>query len=128
MINKKTIGIILLTTLLLSTVGAISCIQKVDAANSGYSAQLIGELGEASTVLIYSQIDATIKIPIPDDNMVPTADFITVPVSTGAMGSGSFISVDGYIATAGHVVFSLTHTDITQVLYVTPLLLRVSRV
>jgi len=126
MINRKTIGIILLTTLLLFTVGTISCIQKVAAANSGYSAQLIGELGEASTVLIYSQIDATIKIPIPDDNMVPTADFITVPVSTGAMGSGSFISADGYIATAGHVVFSLTHTDITQDLYVKPLLVDAS--
>jgi hypothetical protein len=87
---------------------------------------LIGELGEASTVLIYSQIDAIIRIPIPDENMVPTADFITVPVSTGAMGSGSFISADGYIATAGHVVFSLTHTDITQDLYVKPLLVDAS--
>jgi serine protease Do len=126
MINRKTLEIIVLATLLLSTVGFISSIQKVAAANDGYSVQLIGELGEASTVLIYSQIEATIKIPIPDDNMAPTADFITVPVSTGTMGSGSFISADGYIATAGHVVFSLTHTDITQDLTVKPLLVDAS--
>lgn len=124
--NRKIIGIALLATLLLSTMGVIGSIEKVAAANGGYSTQLIGELGEASTVLIYSQIDAIIKIPTPDADWVPTTDFFTVAVSTGAMGSGSFISADGYIATAGHVVFALTHTDITQDLYVKPLLVDAS--
>ncbi|HEX9863154.1 MAG TPA: serine protease [Candidatus Bathyarchaeia archaeon] len=126
MINTKIIRIALLATLLLVTMGFNGSIGKVAAANSGYSTQLIGELGEASTVLIYAQIDAIIRIPVPDADWGPTADFFTVSVSTGAMGSGSFISADGYIATAGHVVFALTHTDITQDLYVKPLLVDAS--
>jgi serine protease Do len=128
MTDKKVIGIVILAVLLLSTFGGLSGAQTVAAATptSGYSTQIIGELGEASTVLIYSQIEATIKIPVPDADMAPTADFISVPVSTAAMGSGSFISSDGYIATAGHVVYSLTHTDISQDLYVKPLLVDAS--
>lgn len=118
MIKTKLLGIALLMIMLTSICGTLSIIPQTSAADaSSYSPALIGELGEASTVLIYSQIDATIKIPIPDDNGVPTADFITVPVSTDAMGSGSFVTSTGYILTAGHVVFSFTHTDIAQDLY-----------
>lgn len=116
--SKRTIGTILLATLLISMLGASVNIQKGLAADTGYSAAMIGELGEASTVLIYSQIDATVKIFIPDEDWVPTTQYILVPVSTGAMGSGSFVSANGYIATAGHVVFSFTHTNIAQDLYV----------
>jgi serine protease Do len=116
--SKKAIATILLATLLISMFGFSINIQKASAANTGYSAAMIGELGEASTVLIYSQIDATVKIFIPDENWVPTTQYILVPVSTGAMGSGSFVSANGYIATAGHVVFSFTHTSIDQDLYV----------
>jgi serine protease Do len=88
------------------------------AATTAYSPQYIGELGEASTVLIYSQIDATIKVFIPDENWVPTNEYVLVPVTTGAIGSGFFVNSNGYIATAGHVVFSFTHTSIDQDLYV----------
>lgn len=116
--SKRTIGTILLATLLISMLGVSVNIQKGLAADTGYSAAMIGELGEASTVLIYSQIDATVKIFIPDEDWVPTTQYILVPVSTGAMGSGSFVSANGYIATAGHVVFSFTHTNIAQDLYV----------
>ncbi len=118
MVKAKLIGIILLTLMLTSFSGISSIIPQVSAAdNTSLSPALIGELGEASTVLIYSQIDATIKVPIPDDNWLPTTDFVSVPVSTAAMGSGSFVSSTGYILTAGHVVFSFTHTDIAQDLY-----------
>jgi len=86
-------------------------------AASVYSSSLIAELGEASTVLIYSQVDANIKIFYPDNDWVPTTTYFLVPVSIAAVGSGFFVSADGYIVTAGHVIFSFTHTDITQDLY-----------
>lgn len=84
------------------------------SAESSYSAGLIAELGEASTVLIYSQIDATVKVYVPDENWLPTTDYILVPVTVGTMGSGFFVSSNGYIVTAGHVIFCFTHTDFTQ--------------
>jgi serine protease Do len=115
--NNKPVGAILLTMLLASMLGAFTNIQGCTATSSGYSPAMIGELGEAATVLIYSQIDATVKIYIPDANWVPTAQYILVPVTTGAMGSGAFVTANGYIVTAGHVVFSFTHTNIAQDLY-----------
>jgi S1-C subfamily serine protease len=87
------------------------------AATTTYSPSLIAELGEASTVLIYSQIDANIKVYYPDVNWVPTTTYFLVPVSVWAVGSGFFVSADGYIVTAGHVIFCFTHKDITQDLY-----------
>jgi len=69
-------------------------------------------------VLIYSQIDATVKVYIPDENWIPTNDYILVLASVGAMGSGFFVNSNGYIATAGHVVFSFTHTAIAEDIYV----------
>ena len=116
--KTKLIGTILLILMLTSVSGTLSIIPQVSAADTTtLSPALIGELGEASTVLIYSQIDATIKVPIPDANWVPTTDYVSVPVSTAAVGSGSFVSSTGYILTAGHVVFAFTHTDIAQDLY-----------
>ena len=87
------------------------------AATEEYSSAMIAELGEASTVLIYAQIDATIKIYVPDANWVPTTEYFLVPVSIAAMGSGFFVTADGYIITAGHVLFCFTHQDLTQDLY-----------
>jgi serine protease Do len=116
----------LLLTLIASMSGALVNTSQVCAADGDYSNATIGEMGEASTVLIYSQIDANIKIYIPDDNFVPTTEYILVAVSTGAMGSGSFVSSNGYIATAGHVVFSFTHTNIDQDLYVKYMLVDIS--
>jgi len=124
--RNNTIGTILLAMLLTSTFGVLVNTQRSTAANSGYSPAMIGELGEAATVLIYSQIDATVKIYVPDANWVPTTQYILVPVSTGAMGSGSFVSANGYIVTAGHVVFSFTHTNIAQDLYVKYFLINAS--
>jgi serine protease Do len=110
--NNKVLGVIFLLAL-----SALMAMPNCSAATT-YSPQFIGELGEASTVLIYSQIDATIKVFIPDENWVPTNEYIDVPVSTGAIGSGFFVNPSGYIATAGHVVFSFTHTSIEQDIYV----------
>lgn len=113
--NTKVLGTILL--LALSVLIAIPNCMAVTATTT-HSAAFIGELGEASTVLIYSQLDATIKVYIPDINWIPTTQYILVPVTIGACGSGFFVNSNGYIATAGHVVFSFTHTDIAQDLYV----------
>jgi S1-C subfamily serine protease len=87
------------------------------AANEEYSPIIITELGYASTVLIYSQIDANIKLYYPDVNWVPTTQYFIIPVSIAALGSGFFVTADGYIITAGHVIFCFTHKDLTQDLY-----------
>jgi len=115
--NSRLMGMMLLATLLASMFGTLVLIDRCSAATGGYSPAFIGELGEASTVLIYSQIDASIKVYIPDANWVPTPQYILVPVTAGAMGSGAFVNSNGYIVTAGHVVFSFTHTNVAQDLY-----------
>ena len=114
--SNKPEGTILLVLLFASSFGAFTNVGRSPSI-SGYTPAMIGELGEAATVLIYSQIDATVKIYVPDANWIPTAEYILVSVSTGAMGSGAFVTSNGYIVTAGHVVFSFTHTDIAQDLY-----------
>jgi S1-C subfamily serine protease len=118
MMNNKQVGAILLAMLIASVLGAFTNVQRCATTSNGYSPAMIGELGEAATLLIYSQIDATVKIYIPDANWLPTTQYILVPVTIGAMGSGFFVNANGYIATAGHVVFSFTHTNIAQDLYV----------
>lgn len=118
--NMKTSKAIVLTFLLMLFVANCSFLINAPlsfAAGGSYSTGFIAEMGEASTVLIYSQVDATVRVYVPDQNWQPTTAYLLVPVSVGAMGSGFFVSSDGYIVTAGHVVFSLTHTDITQDLY-----------
>jgi serine protease Do len=117
MVKIKPIGIMLLVILAIASTGTLTVIPQSFAVNEGYSPALIAELGEASTVLIYSRIDATVKVFIWNDNWQPTTDYILVPITVGALGSGFFVSSDGYIVTAGHVLFSFTHTDITQDLY-----------
>jgi len=111
--NSKVLG-----TILLLALSTLIISPNCSAATTTLSQAYIGELGEAATVLIYSQIDANIKVYIPDANWIPTTQYILVPVTDGAMGSGFFVNSNGYIATAGHVVFSFTHTDIAQDLYI----------
>jgi S1-C subfamily serine protease len=81
---------------------------------SAYSSGLIAELGEASTMLIYSQISATVNLPVPDANMQPTANVLSIPVTSGVAGSGFFVDSSGYIVTAGHVVFCFTQENYAQ--------------
>jgi len=88
--------------------------QLCRAATEGYSPAMIAELGEAATMLVYCQIDADIKIYIPDMNWTPTTTYFTVAVSVSTMGSGFFVSEEGYIVTARHCIFCFTHKDITQ--------------
>jgi hypothetical protein len=112
--NQKTIGFALLLTLCTANFAMFINLPLCSAAANGYPPGLIAELGEASTVLIYSQIDATVKVYVPDENWLPTTDYILVPVTIGTIGSGFFVSSVGYIVTAGHVLFCFTHTDFTQ--------------
>ncbi len=103
-----------LLLLLTANISIMAETQLCRAATEGYSPAMIAELGEAATMLIYCQIDADIKIYVPDMNWTPTTDYFTVAVSVSTMGSGFFVSKDGYIVTAGHCIFCFTHKDITQ--------------
>jgi S1-C subfamily serine protease len=114
--TSKTIGLALLLLTLLSANNAVHN-KSLLAIPDSYSTGFIAEVGEASTVLVYSQIDATVKVYVPDYYWQPTTDYLLVPVSMGIAGSGFFVNSNGYIATAGHVIFSFTHSDITQDLY-----------
>ena len=110
-IKKSIMTGIALSLLLMANMGIMA---ESAATSEGYSPAFVAELGEASTMLIYSQIDANIKIYLPDMNWTPTTSYFTVPVIVGTMGSGYFVSEDGYIVTAGHVIFCFTHKDIAQ--------------
>ena len=111
--KSKTIGIALL--LILAANVCLMSQMRLCGGATGYSAALIAELGEASTVLVFSQIGASVKVPIPDANWNPTSSYYPlVAVVVGAWSSGFFVNSNGYIVTAGHSIFSFTHTDFTQ--------------
>jgi S1-C subfamily serine protease len=112
--NHKAIGLALLLTLFATNIGTLCNIPLSSAATSGLSLGLIAELGEASTVLIYSTITATVNMPVPDANMNPTANVISVEVTVGIAGSGFFVDSTGYIVTAGHVVYCFTQDNFAQ--------------
>jgi S1-C subfamily serine protease len=116
-IKKSTITKAIILLLLMAGMNFLAKLQFCNAATTTYSPSLIAELGEASTVLIYSQIDANIKVYYPNVYWEPMTTYFLVPVSVWAVGSGFFVSADGYIVTAGHVIFCFTHKDITQDLY-----------
>lgn len=60
---------------------------KGAATNGGHPPALIAELGEASTVLIYSEVDATVKVYVPDENWNPTTQYLLVPIAIGTWAS-----------------------------------------
>ena len=104
----------------------VAIVAEGAAANGGYPPALIAELGEASTVLMYSEVQATVKVYVPDANWTPTTEYILVPVSVGTWASGFFVNSKGYIVTAGHALFCFTHTDFTQDLHTKYLLINTS--
>jgi hypothetical protein len=53
-------------------------------------------------------------MPVPDANMNPTANVISVLLTVGIAGSGFFVSSSGYIVTAGHVVYCFTQDNFAQ--------------
>jgi len=104
----------MLSLFLMAHMSIIAEVQLCKATNGTYSPALISELGEASTMLVYCQVDANIKIYYPNLDWTPSTTYFTVPVSLWTMGSGFFVTADGYIVTAGHVLFCFTHKEITQ--------------
>jgi len=112
--DRKAIGITLLLMLFVANAGVLFRIPSSSAATSALSLGLIAELGEASTMLIYSTITATVNMPVPDANMNPTANVISVLLTVGIAGSGFFVDSTGYIVTAGHVVYCFTQDNFAQ--------------
>jgi hypothetical protein len=111
--NRKAIGLALFLVLFMANASVLFSI-PLCSATDGYSAGLIAELGEASTMLIYSTLTATVNMPVPDANMNPTANVISVLLTVGIAGSGFFVSSSGYIVTAGHVVYCFTQDNFAQ--------------
>lgn len=118
--------VIIGVVLSLLVMGSMAIVVEGEAANGGYPPALIAELGEASTVLMYSEVQATVKVYVPDANWNPTTQYFLVPISVGTWASGFFVNSNGYIVTAGHALFCFTHTDFTQDLYTKYLLINTS--
>ncbi len=112
--NHKAIGLALLLVLFAANANMLVNTPLGSAAASGYSSGLIAELGEASTTLIYSTITATVNMPVPDANMNPTANVVSVLLTVGITGSGFFVGSTGYIVTAGHVAYCFTQDNFAQ--------------
>jgi S1-C subfamily serine protease len=115
--KKSIIAMMTMSLMLMASFSSPIMVKICDAAAEEYSSAMIAELGEAATVLVYTRIVATIKVYVPDINWVPTTEYFLVPVSIAAIGSGFFVTADGYIVTAGHVLFCFTHQDLTRDLY-----------
>jgi len=111
--NKKIIGFASLVIIILAATTCLTNVPIASAAGS-YSLGLIAELGEASTVLIYSTVTATVNLPVPDANMNPTANTVSATILVGVAASGFFVASSGYIVTAGHVVFCFTQDNFAQ--------------
>lgn len=112
--NRKAIGLALLLVLFAANANMLVNTPLGSATASGYSSGLIAELGETSTTLIYSTITATVNMPVPDANMNPTANIISLLLSVSIAGSGFFVGSTGYIVTTGHVAYCFTQDNFAQ--------------
>jgi S1-C subfamily serine protease len=112
--NLKAVGLAMLLMLFVAGCGVLVGIPSRSNAATNYSTGLIAELGEASTVLIYSTLTATVILPVPDVNMNPTVNTFSLLLAVGVAGSGFFVASTGYIVTAGHVVYCFTQENFAQ--------------
>jgi S1-C subfamily serine protease len=112
--NRRSIGLALLVMLFSANASALVNVPSGSGASSTLSLGLIAELGEASTVLIYSTITAKVNLHVPDANMNPTANLISAELTVGIAASGFFVDSTGYIVTAGHVVYCFTQDNFAQ--------------
>ena len=73
-------------------------------AQGASEAEMAANLGLPATVFIYTEIDSVVRYPTKS----ATYDLET---SIAAVASGFFVNSEGYIVTAGHVVWSITHSN-----------------
>jgi len=71
-------------------------------------AELAANLGLPATVFIYTELDSVVRYPTTSGT---THDLQT---AVGAVASGFFVNSEGYIVTAGHVVWCMTHSNYLQ--------------
>jgi len=76
-----------------------------------------------AVVYVVCIVDGKLKLPKPSKKGLPTKRYVTQNVKLGSAGSGFVVDPDGYIVTNGHVVFSFTHSNVQDDLYVRQLLL-----
>ena len=75
-----------------------------------------------SIVYIICVLEGKIKLPKPGRTGNPTTRFLTTSAKIGGAGTGFIVDSDGYIVTNGHVLFSFTHSNISDDYYVKQLL------
>jgi hypothetical protein len=75
-----------------------------------------------AVVYIICIVTGKIKFPKPDREGQPTSTYVSQNIRVGGAGSGFVVDPDGYIATNGHVLFSFTHANVQDDLYVRQLL------
>ncbi len=107
----KIIGIVLVFIFISSIFGLSS--QRGEAIDAT-SPRVIAELGQASTVLIATEFNGTVAVPQPNAFGEATSQNINIEANITFLGSGFFVSSDGYIITAGHVVGAVTSDNYTQ--------------
>lgn len=75
-----------------------------------------------AVVYVICIVTGKIRLPKPNREGQPTSRYVSQSVQVGQAGSGFVIDPDGYIVTNGHALFSFTHSNIQDDLYVRQLL------
>lgn len=74
-------------------------------AQGASSAEMAANVGLPATVFIYTEISSVVRYP------TRGGGFWDLETSIAAVASGFFVNSDGYIVTAGHVVWCMTHSN-----------------
>ena len=95
----------MLSVLFLVLVAFSTAVTLPTVAQGASQAELAANLGLPATVFIYTELDSVVRYPTTSGG---TYDLQT---AVGAVASGFFVNSEGYIVTAGHVVWCMTHSN-----------------
>jgi S1-C subfamily serine protease len=74
-------------------------------AQGASNAEMAANVGLPATVFIYTELGSVVRYP------TKAGGFYDIETSIAAVASGFFVNSEGYIVTAGHVVWSITHSN-----------------
>jgi S1-C subfamily serine protease len=95
---------IVLTVFLIFVMFSVAFLTPTRAQGAS-NAEIAANVGLPATVFIYTELDSVVRYP------TKGGGFYDWETSIAAVASGFFVNSEGYIVTAGHVVWSITHSN-----------------
>lgn len=111
---RRACACLVVLVFLASAFGILAIVPHNATGAGTYSTNDIALIGEASTGVVACVLSGTVVFPVPDENLQPTDQYYQYGAQSASWGSAFFVSSDGYMITAGHVVGAMTKADFAE--------------